>query len=308
MLVGVGAVLLELHGQRRFDLAAAVGSLTRNALGTAVVLLAAVILAAVVTQAFSFGTIRFLEGYWGASKVARLVLRWRSGVWSRRRRRLGERIEKQRSAAFRQACDQMRNLKKPIPEEYIEVLEDDFDHRTGVSRRGYPPEVVTVARQLDWEKFAVPASLHALDRAERRFRELPANHRLLPTYLGNVLRANEDNLSNDGLELEGLVMRRYRNIPPRLMAQHDQFRGRLDMYCTLVPVFSMLAVAALLLLGRSADHFTVAGSAAAGFLILAWVSYRAAIASARGYAVALTTMSRGSDSRPGSSPPLSQAG
>jgi hypothetical protein len=292
MLVGVGALLLKLHAQHNFDVAAAVSSLATNALGTSIVLVVAVILAAVVTQAFSFGTIRFFEGYWGSSRLARVLLRWRSGTWSRRRTRLRERVKAQRAAAFKEACEQMGDRKKPIPKEWIEVLQDDFERRKGETRRGYSEEIVAKARALTWETFAVPASLHALDRAERRLREFPSNHRLLPTYLGNVLRANEDRLKNDGFELEGLVMRRYDLIPRRLMIQHDQFRDRLDMYCTLVPVFSILAIAAFGLLARRADHFVVAGCTATALVVLAWVSYRAAIASARGYAVALTEIAR----------------
>jgi hypothetical protein len=308
MLVGVSALLLKLHGQQHFNVSAAVSSLASNALGTSVVLLVAVILAAVVTQAFSFGTIRFFEGYWGAGRLARALLRWRSGAWSRRRGRLEKRIERQRSAAFGDACDQMRGLKDPIPEPWIEVLTDDFEGREGDSRRGYSPDVVANARQLNWETFAVPASLHALDRAERRFKEFPANHRLLPTYLGNVLRANEDQLGSDGYEIEGLVMRHYESIPSRLMAQHDQFRGRLDMYCTLVPVFIFLALAAFGLLAREDDHFVVAACTAAAFLAMAWASYRAAIASARGYAVALATIARRPENNSGGTRPKVLAG
>jgi hypothetical protein len=100
MLVGAEALLVKLHAQHNFDVAAAVSSLAKNALGASIVLVVAVILAAVVTQAFSFGTIRFFEGYWGSSRLTHAFLRWRSGTWSRRRNRLRERVKARRIGAF----------------------------------------------------------------------------------------------------------------------------------------------------------------------------------------------------------------
>lgn len=62
MLVGVSALLIRLHSQGDTDISAAISGLTSKALGTIVVLLVGVVLAAVVTQAFSFGAIRFPGG------------------------------------------------------------------------------------------------------------------------------------------------------------------------------------------------------------------------------------------------------
>lgn len=107
-----------------------------------------------------------------------------------------------------------------------------------------------------------------------------------------MLRATEDRITEDGGELEGYVMRRYEAIPARLLIQHDQFRNRLEMYCCLSLVFVGLGTAAAMLLARDQDHYVSAVVAATVLILLAFVSYQAAIASARGYCTVLRTIAR----------------
>jgi hypothetical protein len=57
-----GAPLIQLRSQGDFDLGGAVIALTAKPLGILVVLLFALVLATLVSQAFSFAAIRFLEG------------------------------------------------------------------------------------------------------------------------------------------------------------------------------------------------------------------------------------------------------
>ena len=133
MLVGVGAVLVALHAQivsdpdGGFDLGGAVSVLTKNTLGTAVVLLVAVILAACVTQAFSFGTIRLLEGYWSGRGLSGWLLRLRTGRWLTKKDALERRKDEQWEAAFDGARSAMRTGN--IPAAWIAVLEDEFGNR-----------------------------------------------------------------------------------------------------------------------------------------------------------------------------------
>lgn len=300
MLVGVGALLLELNRQHNFDIVAAVADLARNALGTIIILLFAVVLAAVITQAFSFETIRFLEGYWSGHGIAGRVLRWRVGVHSKRRDRLVKRIEGNRLVAFERARSAMSAVK--LEPHYITVLEDDFYEVDDDNRRRQSPEVEEAARGMGWRVHASPGDLDALGRAVLRLDEYPASHRILPTRLGNVIRAKEDKIARDGHDLEGLVMRRYERVPDRLMRQHDQFRDRLDMYCTFVPVFLLLAIASAALFATKSHDYIAAGGVALVFLVLAWVSYRAAIASARGYGTALLAIAERPATQPSASP------
>ena len=296
MLVGLGAVLVQFHAQRAPSLVDAVAALTANAIGVAVVLLFAVVLGAVVTQAFAFETIRGLEGYWGYSRVSRPAMRWRTATHVRRREDLIAQVEKLRTVAFDSARSAM--WADHLPVSYIEVLEDDFYAQPQEMRRTHDPAVMEAARQMGWHPKAPAAELATLERLERRVAEYPAHHRVLPTRLGNVIRATEDALERDGYELEGLIMRNYGVIPARLMVQHDQFRDRLDMYCTLVPVFVLLTVGYGSLALRGQPFLLSAGLGALGGAVLAVTSYQAAIASARGYATALSAIAaRATDKR-----------
>ncbi len=280
------ALLLQLHAQHNMNLADAVQALASKPLGITVVLLFAVVLSAVITQAFSFEAIRLLEGYWGGNRVSAMFLRSRVNVHRKRRQELLEKIKRQRLAAFELARSHMWSAS--IKPALIEVIEDDFFSIADEDRRQHPATIVNAARQMDWRPQSSPSLLDALDRSVQRLADYPPQHRVLPTKLGNVLRAREDRIRDDGGELEGLVMRRYERyerIPVRLMTQHDQFRNRLDMYCTLALVILLLAV-----LARRQDHYISAGIVCVIFLLLSFISYLAAIASARGYGVVLSAI------------------
>jgi hypothetical protein len=112
----------------------------------------------------------------------------------------------------------------------------------------------------------------------------------MPTRLGNTLRAYEDR-AHDPEEgrLEGLILRVYHRLPVSLQSEHDQYRSRLDLYCSLCFVLMLSAIAVVpsfLRLGW--EYVTVT---AGGLMIVATLSYRAAVASARGYGAAVEAIS-----------------
>lgn len=150
----------------------------------------------------------------------------------------------------------------------------------------------TLAR-LSWRGRCDAWDLAEVDEVLRQERDYPRLSRILPTKLGNVMHATEDSLRNAGDDVEGFALRRRGTVSSRVQQQHDQFRTRLDMYCTLVFVSAVLAAAAVILLW---DRLAVVHTAvlAGGFVLLAATSYRAAIASARGYGTAMRRMDRGS--------------
>lgn len=124
--------------------------------------------------------------------------------------------------------------------------------------------------------------------ANARPRLLEAKVRILPTRLGNSIRATEDKLKHVVDEdLEGFVLQQRDNVSRRVLQQHDQFRARLEMYCILVFASGLLTVSApVLLIGRSIqiwEILTILG----GFAAVSFASYQAAIASAKGYCAAL---------------------
>ncbi len=294
MLVGVGALIIALHIQIAtdpaggFDLGKAISALTDNVLGTALVLLVAVILAATVTQAFAFGTIRVLEGYWSGTGPSGKLLRKRTSAMLRRRTLLEKQARQQWRAVFEGSRLAMRQA--GIAPSFIAVMEDDFNSSPDIES-SHLPEVIEAARKIPWLDFAPPALLQAAEATKQQLSEFPHPHRVLPTKLGNVIRSREDALVKDGYDLEGFVMRRYAQISPRLLAQHDDFRTRLDMYCTFVPVFVLLAVLAASLLSWPGGHYWIALAASTAFFCLSILSYRAAVASARGYTAALKAIS-----------------
>jgi hypothetical protein len=106
-------------------------------------------------------------------------------------------------------------------------------------------------------------------------------NRVLPSRLGNILRATEDSLELEHDEsIEGYVIRYHDELPETIRSEHQEYRVRLDMYCCLVLVFAVLAaMAALLLRGR----LWPAVGAAGGYVLFGWISYEAAVASGRGF-------------------------
>jgi hypothetical protein len=109
-----------------------------------------------------------------------------------------------------------------------------------------------------------------------------AERLIMPTRLGNILRAAEEGLRRTGREdVEGYVIRRLDQLPAPLVAQNRDWRGRLELYCILVFCAAGLVPASAFLL-RGVDGRAAAVTAFA-YLILASVSYRAALAAGRGY-------------------------
>jgi hypothetical protein len=120
----------------------------------------------------------------------------------------------------------------------------------------------------------------------------PDTHRILPTRLGNLIRATEDQLDHTGDDVQGFALRRYAMAPRLVQLEHDKFRNRLEMYCTLVFVSAALIVLTpITLLGSGVDSVAVA-IMAGSFAALGEASYLAAIASAGGYCSALREMDR----------------
>jgi hypothetical protein len=119
-----------------------------------------------------------------------------------------------------------------------------------------------------------------------------AAHLVQPTRLGNTLKAYEERVHLAGVgPLEGFVQRVFHELPATIQTQHDQFRPRLDLYCSLVYVFvvsGLTGVAVLATVDENAAQLVAVTGAIT--VVLTWLSYRAAIVSARGYGVLLETI------------------
>lgn len=290
MLVGCTAVLVQLHTHENLDVAQAVRDLRDKPAGVLIILLFSLVLATMVTQAFEFEVIRLLEGYWGSRWPLKAISALRTRRHAATRARLDRRHDRIRQRAFDQARKTiLDNSIVPDKKRYIlDIIDDEVYDRNGSHHRR---RHVREAEDFDWGRHASPELLRRLDAIEAAIAEFPEDHRLMPTRLGNTLRAVEDSLkiSSSG-DLEGMVLRNWEGMPTALRQEHDQYRTRLDLYCLLVFVFLVLAVLSAVLLNDASHGLLARFGGAAVFLALAIVGYEAAIASARGYGTVLKTI------------------
>jgi hypothetical protein len=270
MLVGNSAILIRLHHQGNLDLAEAIRALTESPFGLLIVLFIAVVLATMVSQAFSFEVIRVLEGYWDRPRLAGWLTKIRCNHHHKRLFRLDHRLAKLEAKAIAIA-------------------------RSAKPRSTTPPdpEHVDSAATTDWRTSCPPSWLRRIESVISQLAQYPAPHRILPTRLGNTLRSAEDKLTRPAdQDLESMMLRWYDRIPDHLREAHDQFRHRLDMYCTLVFVYILLMLLAVVLLIQGAGGLAAAAVVGSVYGALSWVSYNAAVASARGYGGVLTVISQ----------------
>lgn len=289
MLVGNAAVLLQLRAEPESGFTDAIVALTDKPLGVLIVLLFALVLSALVTQAMEFSAIRLLEGYWGHSWAANVVATWCVRRHCRRRKRLLEKGRAVELAALSVARERMLAMPAadPVLVAAVEARARNLDTST------FPPEALADAQTVDWREDAPPALLRRMDAVDDQFVRYPDNSRVLPTRLGNTIRSAEDALIDVDPPLRGYIMRNLHRIPGLLLQEHDQYRNRLDMYCMFVFVCTVLAVAAPVLLVPARPDPAFGIGATVAYLLLTVAGYRAAVASGRGYGSALLAINRG---------------
>lgn len=285
LLTGCTALLLRFRTRASVNLPAALDGLADDPVRLLVLTAPVLILATLVVQAFSFEAIRTLEGYWrrrGLASALRTLLIRRQ---VRRKRSLARRRHAAAKRAFAAARDGLRRDYSPNIVAALEAQAEDEEPPTLT-----PAEAATVAR-MSWRSRCHAWDLARVDHLAAAASDYPLTSRVLPTRLGNVIRATEDNLEHAERDIEGFALRRRGAVPARVQLQHDQFRSRLDMYCTLVFVGISLAVLSAALLAGKVRTVELLLTTAV-FVLLAVTSYGAAIASARGYCAALREMDR----------------
>lgn len=291
MLVGNLAVLIRLHQQGNVDVTAAARALTQSPLSVLIVMFISVVLATMVSQAFAFEVIRVLEGYWDRPHV----MAWLTRVRCARHHRRYLKLQKRRRTIHEQAFAAARTamLKKKIRRGIVDVQEDEVLKGSPAPDHSEADLADAADPAFDWHQFCPPGLLRRFESISKQIAQYPAPYRIMPTRLGNTLRSAEDRLeyARDD-DLEGLVLRSYDRIPEHLRETHDQFRTRLDMYCTLVFVFFVLALSAFALLVGGRGGLPAALIVAAVYAALAWTSYNAAVASARGYGSVLVVINQ----------------
>ena len=283
-LTASGAILLQFRSARSANLLDAVRELTADPVQVLVIIIPLLVIAAVVTQAFSFQAIRALEGYWpgrGPVSFARTLM-IRRHIHRKKaitKRRLAE-VEK----ALRTAMPAM--LMSGIPFPIVKALEAYLSGKE-------PPQLTSEQREMavstQWRSWCDAWRLAKVDHLMNEEESYPDTSRILPTKLGNLLRATEDQLRHTDDDLQGYALRRYEMAPRQIQIQHDVYRTRLEMYCTLVFVSgSLMLFTPIALLGRV--NVAALAITFASFAVMAVVSYLAALTSADGYCFALRQM------------------
>lgn len=260
-------------------------ALTLDPIRVLVLMIPLLVITMVVIQAFSFEAIRILEGYWGR----RGLVSFARTLMIRRHLHKKEAIIKRRREASEKAfyAAKSRMLRNGIPFPIVNAFEAQV---LGVDLPGLTDEERRKFAKMNWRSSCDAWHLARIDHLLNEENAYPVTSRILPTKLGNLIRATEDRLLNTEGDLEGFALRRHAMASHTVQIQHDQFRNRLGMYCYLVLVSaSLLILTPIILLGSRIDVTTVAiisGSLAA----LSAASYLAALATARGYCVTLKQM------------------
>jgi hypothetical protein len=284
------ALLLKFRADKSADPLRAVRELTADPVRVLVLIVPVLVLATMVTQAFSFEAIRTLEGYWhrrGPASLARKLMIKRQ---VRKASTLTKRRERAVEAAWYSAEPRILkgNVSLPVMNAMkATALELDFPTLTDEESFEF--------EERDWEDWCEAWRIAEIEHLRVAEKSYPLKRqRILPTKLGNLIRATEDQLQNTGDELQGFALQRYAGAPPLVQAEHDKFRSRLEMYCTLVFVSAALLVLTPLTLLQSGIGIVEIVVISVSFGVLSEASYLAAIVSARGYCSALKEMDKNS--------------
>lgn len=271
---------------------AALGRVADISAAGLVLLGVAVVVLTMLTQAFAFEAIRVLEGFWGTHRLGETAARWRCARHRAKRTRLrGELREAMEgiwaAAAAGIADEDQRRIdggdRARFTPAMLNVVRARYLGKATKVRLTAKQEAVVAA--TDVEDYAPADLLRRLTNVNKRLADYPQDDvRVQPTLLGNVLRRHEDDSHDNDpgrRDVEMLVEEVFDQLPAGLQQAHDEQRGRLDLYCSMVMVCLSVAAVAVVRLGPAHAGWA-AGAAAAGFLG-AVVSYRAAVTSARYY-------------------------
>ena len=195
----------------------------------------AVVAVSIALHPFQLPLVRLLEGYWGNRRPGRALGAIGVELHRRRWQRLSE----------HEAMD-------------VDEL------------------VASISGQPDTQEWA--ALRAELTRRKNAARDLarmyPRADRLMPTRLGNVLRAAEDEAGQRyGLDTVMFLPRLYPHLSPSLAALIEDLRNQMDAAARLCAVLLLATPITAVLLARHGWWLLIPASTA----MLAWVAYRAAV-------------------------------
>lgn len=262
---------------RAFDAMTAIG------FSGVLLLFSIVIVLTVLTQVFAFDAILTLQGYWGTLRVVEWIAKYRCEHFRSQCADLCTRRAKLSEEAQSSARSQIKSwYSEAIARQ---VASDELDHAGRIlAEKGVPPDLLN--------RYAPPDLLRRLANVNTRLHDFPHADsprlsRIMPTRLGNVLRSYVDQLESEEVG-QAFILGIYGRLPPHLRAQHDEWRVRLNLYCSMffVVVLTTAATAALF----APQHWRYAISAAGVGIVAMWLVYRGAIATARYYGLLLLSI------------------
>src|SRR6266516_1158979 len=270
----------------------AFAAISRTSIGGALLLIAAVVVLTMVTQAFAFEAIRVLEGYWGTNRQAEWYANLRAEHFRKSRARLDRRLGQLTEDAWAHAARAIEDAARRAPPG-APAWTPDMISVLGSQLLGTVPLVTLTeeemrrVQRLDWKRLAPPELVRRRLNVQKRLRDYPAGNRALPTRLGNILRRHEDLTRQESVET--FIQRVFDDLPLSLRIEHDEQRTRLDLYCSMVFVLAVVTTVAAARF--AARHWAYSAGAAGVGLAAAWMMYRAALASARAYGGLLVVIS-----------------
>ncbi len=258
--------------QHRPDIALMVRRLGGLSLSGAAWLILITILIALFLHPLQLGMVRLLEGYWGSSRFARTLLRWRIthhrkrfGRFEERKADLNDTIER----ALDNMLTEFRGIARPttLDEDELKtaremMFETDFAHRLS----------------------GLKAAAATLSHTKARY---PQFDRMMPTRLGNALRSAEDAVGKR-YELDTI-----RTAPHIALVAPENHLNYLDDARQQLDTSAKLCVVALLVTLETAVFLLPTGwwlLLALGPYSLAYIAYRASIAAAGQYMGIVSTV------------------
>lgn len=245
-------------------------------IGGAVLLVMTVVVVTMVTQAFTFESIRLLEGYWGVWRPVERVAQARAKHWRNVRKQLVKRQRQLTKRAWKKA-----KVHIAADDDYT----NDMIHALAAQvLGGEAPTTLNEAQvalvdSTDWWQHA-PSDLRRRHvNVDKVLDDFPLTKHMMPTRLGNVLRRFENETGYG--TVQDLVDRSFHLLPPSLQSSHDEQRGRLDLYCSMFLVAVSSGVIAAVRFNYTHAVYAVVSLVLAS--MTAWIFYRAAVASARYY-------------------------
>lgn len=283
LVLWIYALLASRPWNHAPDFEAAVSRLDHTSIIEAAWMLVATLLLALFLHPLQFVITQLLEGYWGSSRLAVHIMTLRIRYHRRNRRHLEERIESL-AETWQNLADDILDKRYRESERLGKTRAADnpekWDENTTVQNR----EQIVVSKQGDGLMVHVAGEQAAHAELTNNY---PEADRILPTRLGNTLRAFEDSAGKQyGLDAITTAPHFYLIAPDRHMQYLRDTREQLETAVKLCTVSLLAALITSMVLLTGGLWLLIA-------LVpysLAYVGYRASIAAAQEYAAAMRTV------------------